>query len=288
LQVVRRDPRLFGIAGTRWTLQAIQQVCAWLRTTTPGSLANLLKRLRLRYKRAREHIHSPDPDYLAKAATIATLVEIGRRSQHPNVTLYLDELTYYRQPTLARAYAATGPDQALAERSTRTNTATRLLGALNVADGRVHRCQQSRLSVATFVRFYQDLHRAYPDAGTIHVIQDNWPVHFHPDLRVALCAQIQHPWPIYRPPNWPTEPSPEAIRPWGDLQLPIQLVPLPTYASWLNPIEKLWRLLKQELLHLHRLADAVDALRQHVLTYLAAFAAGSQALLRYVGLHYPP
>ena len=42
---------------------------------------------------------------------------------------------------------------------------------------------------------------------------------------------------------------------WGGWQLPIQLVPLPTYASWCNPIEKLWRQLRQELLHLHRFAD---------------------------------
>lgn len=286
--MLRRDPRCFGIEGSRWTLAAIQQVCAWLRTTTPGSLANLLQRLRVSYKRARDHIHSPDPNYLAKAATIATLVAIGRRSDHPNVTLYLDELTYYRQPSLARAYAATGPDQALAERSTQRNTATRLLGALNVADGRLHVCQQTRLSVATFVRFYHELHQAYPDAGTIHVILDNWPVHFHPDLGVALRPQTQHPWPCYRPPSWPTTPSSAAVRRWGHLQLPIQLVPLPTYASWLNPIEKVWRKLKQDLLHLHRHADDLAALRQQVLTYLTAFAAGSQALLRYVGFEYPP
>ncbi|MBK7218852.1 MAG: transposase [Candidatus Promineofilum sp.] len=37
--------------------------------------------------------------------------------------------------------------------------------------------------------------------------------------------------------------------------LPIQLLCLPTYASWLNPIEKLWRWLKQEVIRLHRCAD---------------------------------
>jgi len=29
--------------------------------------------------------------------------------------------------------------------------------------------------------------------------------------------------------------------------LPIQIVQLPTYASWTNPIEKLWRKLKAEM-----------------------------------------
>jgi len=32
----------------------------------------------------------------------------------------------------------------------------------------------------------------------------------------------------------------------------ITLVYLPTYAPWLNPIEKLWRKAYQEVLHLHR------------------------------------
>jgi transposase len=64
----------------------------------------------------------------------------------------------------------------------------------------------------------------------------------------------------------------------------IQMVALPTYAPWLNPIEKLWRKLKQDVLHLHRLSDDWEVLQQRVTTFLEHFAAGSLALLRYVGL----
>jgi hypothetical protein len=59
---------------------------------------------------------------------------------------------------------------------------------------------------------------------------------------------------------------------------------LPTYSPWLNPIEKLWRWLKQDVLHLHRHADHVPALRALVLDFLAQFQDGSSDLLRYVGL----
>jgi transposase len=69
-------------------------------------------------------------------------------------------------------------------------------------------------------------------------------------------------------------------------ELPIQLVFLPTYASWLNPIEKLWRWLRQEVLHLHRLSDDWPALKQAVWDFVAQFALGSLDLLRYVGLLY--
>jgi transposase len=66
--------------------------------------------------------------------------------------------------------------------------------------------------------------------------------------------------------------------------LPIQLICLPTYASWLNPIEKLWRWLKQDVLHLHCLSQDWPALKQAVATFLDGFATGSDSLLRYVGL----
>lgn len=66
---------------------------------------------------------------------------------------------------------------------------------------------------------------------------------------------------------------------------------LPTYAPWLNPIEKLWRWLCQEVLHLHRLADRRDQLQRTVDGFLGQFAephtAACQALLRYVGLAHP-
>ena len=60
-------------------------------------------------------------------------------------------------------------------------------------------------------------------------------------------------------------------------------VGLPTYAPWLNRIEKLWRYLRQEVLHLHQEED-FGSLHAHVNTFLDQFAGGSQHLLRYVGL----
>jgi transposase len=59
---------------------------------------------------------------------------------------------------------------------------------------------------------------------------------------------------------------------------------LPTYAPWLNPIEKLWRWLRQDMLKLHQRADDWRALRGRVRAFLEQFAGGSQRLLEYVGL----
>jgi hypothetical protein len=106
---------------------------------------------------------------------------------------------------------------------------------------------------------------------------------------VALEPQEAR-WPPKRTKSWSDQPSAESKAHWGHLQLPIQLVFLPTYASWLNPIEKLWRWLKQTVLHLHGLADDLPALRAQVAAFLSQFTSGSPdaaSLLRYVGLFCP-
>ncbi len=111
------------------------------------------------------------------------------------------------------------------------------------------------------------------------MVQDNWPVHVHPDGLARLQPQQFPFWPRV-PDNWPCEPSRRAVRD----ALPIQLVFLPTYAPWLNPIEKLWRWVRQEVLHLHRFSDAWEELKQRVLAFMTRFAQPSSPLLHYVGL----
>ncbi len=270
---------------SRWTLGLLRQALLWVRHYSLSGIWRLLRSLDIHWKRGRDHVHSPDPHYPAKLAAIEALGAQVRAAPERLVLLYQDEMTYYRQPTLAQGYAPAGTARPLAERSHRANTATRLGGALNALTGQVTALQGSRIDVPRLVGFYQTLRQTYGEAERLYVIQDNWPVHFHPDLLVALEPQRFLPeWLRRLPPNWPTEPSPSALRKWGGLHLPIQLVPLPTYASWCNPIEKLWRKLRQDHLHLHPWADDLATLRQQVLTFLAQFAHGSQDLLRSVGL----
>lgn len=53
-----------------------------------------------------------------------------------------------------------------------------------------------------------------------------------------------------------------------------------------NPIEKLWRKLREERLHLHPLACDLTKLREVVYVALTSFAHGSAEFLRYVGLRH--
>jgi hypothetical protein len=281
--LVRRDPRTCGGAGRRWRLADVLVACPWLRLRTPQGLGQLLARLGIADKRGRASIHSPDPDYPAKLAAVVAAREAAVADPERNVLLYLDEMTVYRQPTTARAWEAVGRTQPLARRSQRSDTPTRLLGALNAATGQVHSLRAETITIPTLVRFCQQLRAAYPAARTITVALDNWSNHFPPDLLVALEPQPA-PCPRYVPQNWSQAPSPAAVRKWGELALPIQFLPLPPYASWTNPIEKLWRKLRQEVPHLHPWADDLPRLRTEVDAWLAGYHQPSPDLLRYVGL----
>jgi hypothetical protein len=264
---------------SRWTLAGIQQVCAWLSEYSPSGVWRVLDRLDIHWNRGRQHVHSPDPDYAAKLAQVAAAQTAVAQDPTRLALVYQDELTYYRQPTVAQAYAAAGSPGPRAERSQRANTATRVAATLDSRTGQVVAVQASRVGITQLVRLYETLVAQAPGVERIYLVQDNWPVHFHPDVLAALEPQTS-PFPWIYPRSWPTEPRPRARR----LDLPIQLLPLPTYASWTNPIEKLWRWLKQDVLHHHPWANDLPELRRQVLAFLAAFAGGSPALLRYVGL----
>ena len=96
------------------------------------------------------------------------------------MVVYLDEVTIYRQPSLARAYEARGAFQQLAERSHQSDTPTRIVGSMEHFSGRVVYLRASRIGVSQMVEFYQKLRHSYPDAECIYVVQDNWPVHDTP------------------------------------------------------------------------------------------------------------
>jgi len=252
--------------------------CEWL-SITPSGLSQLLKRLRIHYKRGRCYFHSPDPDYEAKYQLIQQTLQQVRANPDRLVLLYLDELSFYQHPSVGYAYAASGSSNPLARLSYGYNNRFRGIGALNALTGQVTYEQYARISIWRIAAFYSRLADQYRQADQIYLVLDNWPQHFHVDVVARL--QPQHwPFPVTFPPRWPTEPTSRAVHD----DLPIQLLGLPTYASWLNPIEKLWRHLKQAVLHLHRMSNDWPKLKQTVMDFMLQYEYGSPELLSYVGL----
>jgi hypothetical protein len=242
-------------APNRWSLGHARRVITALSRYSLSGVWRLLRAWGLRYKRGRSYVHSPDPEYDRKCQRINEA--LGAASAEPGrvIVLYLDELTYYRQPSVASDWAGCGSHhQPLARYSYAANRMSRVVGTLNALTGQVTYRQAAHIGVRELQAFYAQLRAADPQAEVIYAVQDNWPIHF--EARVVEAAQ----------------------------RAGVTLLRLPTYAPWLNPIEKLWRKLKQEVLHLHRLGNEWETLKQRVVTFLDGFASGSAQLLRYVGL----
>ena len=214
----------------------------------------VLRRLKIHYKRGRRVVHSPDPDYDAKLTIIRTFIEQARAQPKRIVVVYHDELTYYRKPSVGRSYALAGSKGPLARQGWGYNYTRRIAASLNVVTGRLFSWQRAKFDRFTLIRYFKALEAAYPDAERIWVILDNWPVHFHPDVLAALRDSK------------------------------VKLMPLPTYAPWTNPTEKVWLKLHADVLHLHTLADDWDQLQRVVDTWLNRYANESTDLLRFVGL----
>ena len=243
------------LAPARWTLRWMSKALSLLEGYSPSGVWRVLEALGLRYKRGRLAMHSPDPDYEAKRDRASACVAQARISGGRVVALYLDEFSYYRQPSLERGWSERGARHQVAARlSHGKNTRRRAVGVLDAVTGRVVWWQGEKVGVRQLVAFYAAIRAAYPEAETIYAIQDNWSIHF--DARVVEAAEAAG----------------------------VTLLALPTYAPWLNPIEKLWRRLKQEVLHLHRLSDEWKRLQQRVASFLNRFKHGSITLLRSVGL----
>lgn len=251
---LHQSPRQYGCPRTRWRLQDMKRALAWLEGVSEPGIYKVLKRLGFSYKQALRFVHSPDPAYQEKWRRILRAYQ--EALEHPGevAILFMDELTYYRHPSKSRAHHRRGKSQPLAREAPRANTQTRVVAVLNGVTGRVTYLQRSKVGKEGLQAFYALVREAYPEAKRIYIVQDNWPTHKLPEVLSTMEA-------------------------YG-------LTPLflPTYASWLNPIEKLWRWLKQEVLHLHPLADDLEQLRKQVAEFLDRFTNGSDDLLRYVGL----
>jgi hypothetical protein len=251
-EIVHQPPTLHGLERSRWRLADLRTVVPWLHSTSLAGLSQALKRLKIRRKRGRLSVTSPDIAYVAKMR----LIERARAAAHDRpdqvILVYGDEFSLYRQPKLGDLYASSGTEpQAVLSHA--ANTRHRYAGFLEFSRGQVTWLDGFKVGVAALSRGLEKLREAYPRAR-LFLVWDNWPVHFHETVLTKAG------------------------------ELAIEILWLPTYAPWTNPIEKLWRWLTEDFLRHHRLATQFDLLKQKIAAFLDRFADGSPALLRYVGL----
>jgi putative transposase len=250
--VLHAPPSQYGLARSRWRLQDLSQALPALASYQLGSLSRLLKRLGITLRRGRYRQTSPDPAYQQKLELLTRLEGLVRRHPERARLLYLDEFTLHIQPDLGARFSSPGVEP-VATPAFGWPRYYRYAGALDVHSGQLVWRTGRSMGTQNLERFLRQLRRVYP-GERLFVVWDNWPPHHH--VRLQATAR----------------------------QLGIRLLYLPTYAPWTNPIEQLWRWLKQTLLHHHRLADRPAELHDQVNTWLDQFQGPSPHLLRYAGL----
>lgn len=255
-------PPLPGAAGaapppSRWSLRAMGAAFPELADYSLSGLWRLARRAGLRLRAAAVEQFSPDPAYAAKVARIDACLREAARQPGRSVALWLDEMGFNHWPDPGRDWQPSAPAApALARHRPAKPKPWRIVAALDTLTGRVLAVDGYIVGRRQVGQCYRRISAAYPEAERIYVIQDNWRIHTHPDVTAVLAK----------------DPRLEPV--W-----------LPTYASWLNPIEKLWRWLRQAVLRLHRHSDDWATLLGRVRAFLAQFAHGSTELLTYVGLN---
>lgn len=250
------SPTPHGPPPSRWTLRTIRATFPSVKNyTLSGVWRWLQRRVGVKLRSGRVQQFSPDPEYRKKVSRLKRCLKEAARSPHTEL-VFLDEMGYTRWPDPASDWTEPAPSPPpRAERKASNNGLWRIIGSMNARTGRVTYLDNYIVGRAKLIEMYRRLTKAYPRVETLYVVQDNWSIHTHEDVLVALQ---QYPR--------------------------IQPVWLPTYAPWLNPIEKLWRWLKESILKMHPLADDWPALRNRVNSFLNQFSGGSRKLLRYTGL----
>ena len=244
------------VPPSRWSLERIRGTFAFLQGYSLPGVWSYVRAAGLRLRQGRPQMWSPDPTYREKVNQLLDALRQAREHRRQVVVLFVDEMSYTLWPEASRDWGKQAPaPRPKARRKPAPYKRRRLIGALNALSGRVYYHDELHISGEVAAAFLRRLAKAYRWAQSIYIVWDNWPVHSSEAVKSVLQ------------------------------QLPrLHVISLPTYAPWLNPIEKLWRKFRQDLDYLHRFAQAWDQWQQRLHRFFEQFARRSPSLLRYVGL----
>jgi len=199
-------PDTLGVPLTRWSLAKLAEYLGGQGIEiSPAHLGRILARAGLSFQRTRSWKASPDPDYEAKAARVLALY---RQQPTDGVVLSFDEMgPVSLRPHHGRGWSPRRRPQRQRATYSRRHGVRYLVAALDVHASYLRARLRPGRDGASTLTFMRQIRLAYPRCRRIYWIQDNLSCHWTPAIRAWAAANN------------------------------VELVPTPTYASYLNRIE---------------------------------------------------
>jgi transposase len=207
-------PRNYGVPLNRWSLRRLRRYLIRrkiIRQISVEGLRQVLRRAGASWQRTRTWKTSPDPDYEAKASRVLRLYRAaatGRAARHRVVVVCFDECgPLSLRPWSGSAWAPAGRPWRTRATYHRPHGVRYLLADYDLGADRLAGRLVEHKDGPTVLAALERIRGRYPDQVGIFVVMDNLSAHFTPQIRAWAEANRVH------------------------------LVPVPTYASYLNRIE---------------------------------------------------
>ena len=199
-------PDSLGVPYTRWSLSKLARYLSEQGiSVSPAHLGRILHRNGISLQRTRSWKQSPDPDYARKAARI---LELYRSPPANGVVISFDEKgPESLRPRHGHGWARCGRPERHRATFNRRHGIRYLLGALDVHADYLRIRPRPRRDSRTTLECMRQIRLAYPRRIRIYWIQDGLSCHWTKEIRAFADANN------------------------------MELVPTPTYASYLNRIE---------------------------------------------------
>jgi transposase len=205
--VARARPDTQGVALTRWSIDKLARHLAEQQITllSPTALRALLDEAGLSFQRTRSWKWSPDPDFKAKAERVLGLY---REVPSDGPVVCFDEFGPIQLiPHHGAGWAPIRRPERLRATYNRKGGTRYLFGAYDVHADHLMGRLRAHKNAREVLGFLQTIRMRYPARRRIHLVMDNLSTHWTTDIR-----------------DWAADSN-------------VELVPTPTYASFLNRIE---------------------------------------------------
>ena len=248
------DLTLLETGAQNWTQAMLRQYLATYHQVqvTQTTISKALRRVGIRWRRAKRRVYSPDPLYVVKRQRVADLQQLAlsgnltsEAAAHPRsdeppkpaTLVFLDSTDLHWCPDIGPTYGPVG-QQLKVDTPGLENPWMALFGSLHFPSGEGLYTVHHRKRAADLLEHLQLLIDLDPHHFWF-VVLDNASAHTTPAIETFAAQQQQR----------------------------IELVYLPTYSPHLNPIERLWRLMRSKVTR-NRFYESLNAVAEAAVHWL--------------------